>query len=212
MDDQNKNLILATVLSFAVIVTWTTLFPPEDLLLDPATEITQTLDDPTLPTADPMEPVATTPTEESEQTAEAPRVAIETGEFRGSLSLLGGRIDDLALTNYRETVDEESAIVRLLRPVGERGAYFASFGWTATEGIDAAAVPGPDTLWSLESGSTLTPTSPVTIVWDNGAGQVFRTEISVDDAFMFTFDQSVENASSGPVSARPYGLIRRHGQ
>ncbi|MDP5085701.1 MAG: membrane protein insertase YidC [Yoonia sp.] len=212
MDDQNKNLILATVLSFAVIVTWTTLFPPEDLPLDPATEITQTLDDPTLPTADPMEPVATTPTEESEQTAEAPRVAIETGEFRGSLSLLGGRIDDLALTNYRETVDEESAIVRLLRPVGERGAYFASFGWTATEGIDAAAVPGPDTLWSLESGSTLTPTSPVTIVWDNGAGQVFRTEISVDDAFMFTFDQSVENASSGPVSARPYGLIRRHGQ
>ena len=37
-------------------------------------------------------------------------------------------------------------------------------------------VPGPDTLWSLESGDTLTPDSPVTLSWDNGAGQIFRTD------------------------------------
>jgi YidC/Oxa1 family membrane protein insertase len=212
MDDQNKNLILATVLSFAVIVAWTTFFPPEDLLPDPATQTEQTLEDPTLPASDPIAPAATTPTQEAEPTADAPRVAIETGEFSGSLSLLGGRIDDLALTNYRETVDDDAPIVRLLRPVGERGAYFASFGWTATDGIDAAAVPGPDTLWSVESGSTLTPATPVTLVWDNGAGQIFRTEVSVDDAFMFSFAQSMENVSGDTVAARPYGLIRRHGQ
>jgi len=213
MDDQNKNLILATVLSFAVILAWTTLFPPEDIPVDPAVETTQTAADPTLPTADPIAPAATTtPTDTSETVAEAPRVAIETPEFSGSISLLGGRIDDLALTNYRETIDPDAEIVRLLKPVGEPGAYFASFGWTATEGIDATAVPGPDTLWALESGGTLTPDSPVTLSWDNGAGQVFRTEISVDDAFMFTFAQSVENTTGAPVSARPYGLLRRHGQ
>jgi len=99
-----------------------------------------------------------------------------------------------------------------LRPVGEPGAYFATFGWTAIEGLDATAAPGPDTLWTLESGDTLTTTSPVTIAWDNGAGQVFRTEISVDDAFMFSFAQSVENTGAAPISARPYGLLRRHGQ
>jgi len=212
MDDQNKNLILATVLSFAVIVAWTTLFPPEELLVDPATETAQALEDPTLPAADPIAPAATTPTEAPEPAAQAPRVAIETGEFSGSISLQGGRIDDLALTNYRETIDEEAAIVRLLKPVGEPGAYFASFGWTATDGLDASAVPGPDTVWSLESGTTLTESTPVTLSWDNGAGQIFRTEISVDDAFMFTFEQSVENATSTPVSARPYGLLRRHGE
>jgi len=212
MDDQNRNLILATVLSFAVIVAWTTLFPPEELLVDPATEAAQTLEDPTLPAADPVAPAATTPTEAPEPAAQAPRVAIETGEFNGSISLQGGRIDDLALTNYRESIDEDAAIVRLLKPVGEPGAYFASFGWTATDGLDASAVPGPDTIWSIESGNTLTETTPVTLSWDNGAGQIFRTVVSVDDAFMFTFEQSVENAAGTPISARPYGLLRRHGE
>ncbi|MEL6839101.1 MAG: membrane protein insertase YidC [Pseudomonadota bacterium] len=212
MDDQNKNLILATLLSFMVIMAWTLFFPPEDLPIDPATEAAISAEDPTVPQSDPVAPAATTPTEAPEPAADAPRVAIETGEFKGSLSLLGGRIDDLALTQYRETIDEDAEIVRLLRPVGQPGAYFASFGWTATDGIDASAVPGPDTLWSLESGDTLTPESPVTLVWDNGAGQVFRTSVSVDDEFMFTFEQSVENTTSASISARPYGLLRRHGQ
>ncbi len=212
MDDQNRNLILATVLSFGVILAWTTLFPPEDIPLAPGNEATTVAEDPTLPAPDPVAPVATTPTEAPAPAAEAPRVPIATDEFTGSISLQGGRIDDLALTQYRETIDEDAEIVRLLRPVGEPGAYFATFGWTATDGIDASAVPGPDTLWALETGDTLTPETPVTLVWDNGAGQVFRTEISVDDSFMFTFAQSVENAGAASVSARPYGLLRRHGQ
>ena len=212
MDDQNKNLILATLLSFVVIMAWTVLFPPEDLPIDPATEAVVSAEDPTLPAADPATPAATTPTDAPEHASEAPRIAIETGEFQGSLSLRGGRIDDLALTQYRETIDEDAEIVRLLRPVGEAGAYFASFGWTGTDGIDANAVPGPDTVWSVESGETLTPGSPVTLVWDNGVGQIFRTVVSVDDEFMFAFDQSLENTTATPVSARPYGLLRRHGQ
>jgi YidC/Oxa1 family membrane protein insertase len=212
MDDQNKNLILATVLSFVVIVAWSTLFPPEDPPIEPGTETAQVANDPTLPASDPVAPTATAPSQASEPAAEAPRVAIETPQFAGSISLRGGRIDDLALTQYRETTDENADVVRLLRPVGENGAYFASFGWTATEGIDASAVPGPETIWTLDSGDTLTPSSPVTLSWDNGAGQIFRTEISVDDAFMFTFAQSIENVSSTTIAARPYGLLRRHGQ
>jgi YidC/Oxa1 family membrane protein insertase len=73
-------------------------------------------------------------------------------------------------------------------------------------------VPGPETLWSVESGETLTPDSPVTLVWDNGAGLTFRNTVSVDDKFMFSFEQSVENGTSEAISARPYGLLRRHGE
>jgi YidC/Oxa1 family membrane protein insertase len=212
MDDQNRNLILATVLSFGVILAWTTLFPPENLDTTVGNEVVATADEGTLPAADPVAPAATTPTETATPVAEAPRVPIATDELTGSISLLGGRIDDLALTQYRETLAEDAEIVRLLRPVGEPGAYFATFGWTATEGIDVAAVPGPDTVWSLEAGETLTPATPVTLSWDNGAGQIFRTEIAVDDRFMFTFTQSVENTTAALVAARPYGLLRRHGQ
>ncbi|MBQ2261425.1 MAG: membrane protein insertase YidC [Loktanella sp.] len=212
MNDQNRNLILATLLSFAVIMTWTLLFPPEDVLLDPPAEVATQTVDPTVPASDPLAPSATAPAATEEPTAEVARVEIQTPELSGSISMLGARIDDLALTAYRETLDDDAPIVRLLRPVGELDAYFASFGWTATEGMDATAVPGPDTIWSVESGDVLTPATPVTLVWDNDAGQIFRTEISVDDRFMFSFAQSIENAGDAPVSARPYGILRRHGE
>ena len=80
MDDQNKNLILATLLSFGVIMAWTVLFPPEDLPIDPSTDATLSTEDPTLPTADPATGTATTPTEAPEPVAQAQRIAIETGE------------------------------------------------------------------------------------------------------------------------------------
>ncbi|MBE0414281.1 membrane protein insertase YidC [Yoonia sp.] len=211
MNDQNKNLILATVLSFLVIMAWSVLFPPEEAPIAPAT-LDAAASAPLLPTAEPVTD-ATAPATDPVQSVqvEAARIPIETPELSGSLSLQGGRIDDLALRTYRESLDEGANTVQLLRPVGGPDAYFAAFGWTATDGIDPGAVPGPDTIWSVESGDTLTPASPVTLVWDNGAGQIFRTTVSVDDAFMFTVAQSVQNMGAAPVSARPYGLLRRQG-
>ena len=121
MDDQNKNLILATALSFAVILVWFVAFPPPD----PATPIDGTSGVQTQNAAG--EPVAATPTLDAPVTvqtavptalAEAPRAAIETDRLTGSISLLGGRIDELKLNDYRETLDENADIVTLLSPVG----------------------------------------------------------------------------------------------
>jgi YidC/Oxa1 family membrane protein insertase len=211
MDDQNKNLIMATVLSFLVIMVWFWLFPPEEPTLAelPPASASATVDG-TTPSVSAEATGSTTPDVPNDEVVEAPRVAIETPELSGTLSLQGGRIDDLALTHYRETLDEGAETVHLLKPVGEAGAYFALFGWAGIDGIDA--VPGPDTIWDIESGETLTPTTPVTLVWDNGAGQIFRTEVSVDDHFMFSFAQSVENTSAESIGLRPYGLLRRHGE
>ena len=212
MDDQNKNLILATVLSFLVILTWFWLFPPEDLTTPNGSETVISQDDGTVPTAGADTAVATTAAPTDAPVVDAPRIAIETPKLSGTLSMLGGRIDDLSLTTYRETLDEGADTVRLMRPVGEPDAYFATFGWAGANGLSADAVPGPDTIWSVESGETLTPQTPVTLVWDNGAGLIFRNAISVDEEFMFTFAQSVENTSGETIAARPYGLIRRHGE
>jgi YidC/Oxa1 family membrane protein insertase len=212
MNDQNKNLILATVLSFAVIMSWTLLFPPEDLPVAPTAEVATQTEQLALPAGDAVAAAGATPASTEDLASDAPRIAIQTPELSGTISLLGGRIDDLALLDYRVTIADDAEIVRLLQPVGEQDVYFAAFGWAATEGIDPTAVPGPDTLWALESGDVLTPDSPVTLVWDNGAGQIFRTTISVDDRFMFSFAQSVQNTSADTVAARPYGLLRRHGE
>ena len=72
-------------------------------------------------------------------------------------------------------------------------------------------MPGPSTLWSIESGDVLTETTPVTLVWDNGAGLIFRRTIAVDANFMFTTTQSVENTTGAEVRLAPYGIIARHG-
>ncbi len=211
MDDQNKNLILATVLSFLVVMTWFWLFPPEEAPITDLPPVAESLDATTPTAANDVTALTTTTPDASETDVEVARIAIETPEFKGSLSLQGARIDDLSLTQYREELAEDSPIVRLLKPVGDAEAYFATFGWASADGLSADQVPGPDTIWSLESGDVLTPETPVTLRWDNDAGQIFRTEISVDSDFMFDYAQSVENTGTSDITLRPYGLIRRHG-
>lgn len=208
MDDQNKNFLKATVLSFMVILTWLILFPPEppadpETTTEVASDATQSVETPDVGVTSTINAPAQ-PTEDA--TVEAARIAIETPELSGSLSLQGGRLDDVYLTEYRETIDEDAETVRLMRPQGENDAYLAVFGW-AGNGVN---VPDPDTLWSIESGDKLTPETPVVLVWDNGQGLTFRKEINVDDQFMFSITQSVSNATGEEVVLRPYGLIRRH--
>ncbi len=212
MDDQNKNLILATALSFLVILGWYTLFPPPEPEQAPETAISETApagDIAAAPSAG-ADSVADASTAEAEA-SQAPRLEIETPRITGSISLQGGRIDDLALKDYRETLDENSPIVTLLKPVGESQAYYALYGWAPGAGLSASDVPGANTLWSAPEGATLTPDSPVTLTWDNGKGLTFNRTIAVDKDYMFSVTQSVTNASGGTVSLAPYGTLARHG-
>jgi YidC/Oxa1 family membrane protein insertase len=144
--------------------------------------------------------------------AKAPRVSIKTPSLHGSISLQGGRIDDLTLAHYRETIDPKSPEIRLLSPSGAPGAYFAEFGLVAGGAGNGArpAMPGPDTVWSANA-TELTPQKPVTLNWDNGQGLKFSRTISVDNDYMFTVTQKVENTTAEPVTVHPYGLITRYG-
>ncbi len=137
------------------------------------------------------------------------RVPIRTGTLTGSLSLTGGRIDDLFLTQYRETLDKDSPAVELFRPEGMQHAFFAQFGWTGQN--VAGGVPGPATPWRLTEGSTLTPTTPVVLTWDNGAGLRFTRRISVDDLYMFTVTDTVANFSAQAVTIAPAAGVVRQG-
>ena len=218
MDENNKNLILATALSFAVILVWFLLFPPpEDTTVanDPAA-ISQGVTDAgtgeiALPSATSDSGQVAAPTE-SNNAIEAPRITIETDRIEGSISLTGGRIDDLRLKDYRETIDDGADIVTFLSPMGSENAYYALYGWAAVGGLDASQVPGPDTAWTIEAGNKLTANNSVMLRWDNDNGQIFRRSISVDENYMFAIEQSVENTIDTQISLRPYGLIRRHGE
>ena len=208
MDDQNKNLLLATGLSFAVMLVWFAIAPPQS---PPPTveEVTDT--SPVAGTSGGSDVSTNILSSNAKAVADADRIKINTPRLEGSLSLLAGRIDDLRLKDYTETIDEGSPIVTLLSAEGSANAYYGLNGWAAASGVEPTDVPGPNTLWSSTSKS-LTPDSPVTLNWDNGKGLSFQRIISVDKNFMFNVKQSVTNLSTSTVALAPYGQIARHGE
>lgn len=137
-----------------------------------------------------------------------PRVRIDTPSLQGSIALVGGRVDDVTLVNYRETIDPNSPAIVLFSPQGTPDAYFAEHGWVAPGG--GVAVPGPTTQWTADR-DTLAVGQPVTLSWDNGEGLVFKRVYAVDDRYMFTLHQTVESRRSDAVNLLPYGLVTRFG-
>ncbi|WP_136439792.1 membrane protein insertase YidC [Pacificoceanicola onchidii] len=219
MDDQNKNLILATALSFAVILVWFLLFPPpEQALEDPnapvASEVAEqsvASDVASAPTVADGTPPASSEAAASE-TPDAPRLPLDTTRLEGSISLTGGRIDDLRLKDYHVSLEDGAPIVQVLDPVGSEAPYYALYGWAPGSGLGLGDVPGANTEWRVESGDTLSVDAPVTLVWESPAGLTFRRTIAIDENFMFTVTQSVENAGGDAVSLAPYGILARHGE
>ncbi len=140
--------------------------------------------------------------------AASPRLRIATPALSGSLSLKGGRIDDLYLTQYREALDKRSPPVDLLRPHGAKHAWFADFGWS---GANIIGLPTNDTVWTVAEGATLSPGKPVVLVHDSGQGLRFTRRIEIDARFMFTITDTVANLGAAPVTIAPYALVQRQG-
>ncbi|UYQ71804.1 membrane protein insertase YidC [Pelagibacterium flavum] len=222
MNENNRNMILAVVLSMLVLFGWQFFIAGPQLdqaqrqaELSAQQELAQDSADLAAPSADGVAgaaPSADTGTQvfatREDALAASDRVAIETDALSGSINLTGARIDDLHLLRYNETPDPDSPTITLLSPVGSDVPYYLEQGWVAAQGSDVA-LPTGQTEWSVESGDTLTAETPVTLVWDNGEGLIFRRTISVDENYMFTIDQSVENSGAGDVTLFPYSRIAR---
>ncbi|MBT3465830.1 MAG: membrane protein insertase YidC [Rhodobacteraceae bacterium] len=221
MDDQNKNLILATVLSLAVILVWTVFFPAPEIAAPAETSIVSA--DSTVATPDAV--TALTPTAQTDAAnvvatgaaaptalLEAKRTAIETPRLSGTISLLGGRIDELKLSDYKVTQDEGADTVTLFSPVGSDSPYYALFGWAASTGVTPETVPNANTNWELVDGDILEPGKSITLAWDNGAGLLFNRIYDVDADYMFTITQNVTNNGATAASMAPYGVLARHGE
>jgi YidC/Oxa1 family membrane protein insertase len=212
--NDNRNMILAVLLSIVVLLGWTFLSPR--LLPTAAPQTQQVRDGRThalpQPQASPagVAPATGAPAAlkvRADVLRSTPRVKIETPTLLGSINLAGARIDDLRLLKQRESIAPNSAPVRLLSPAGAPGAYFAGFGWLG----DNVAVPGPDSLWTASS-RHLAPGQPVTLSWTSPTGLKYEQLISVDDGYLFTVDQRVTNTSSAPIALRTYGFVSRANQ
>ena len=225
----NRNMILAVVLSIAILVGFEMFFsttrpvPPLDSQAQsdqaqPATvsKPAPGASGPQAPGRSAAAPASSVPSIPGLPTAaqaaprekilkQTPRIEINTPSLHGTISLVGGRLDDLTLANYRETLDPDSDEIVLLIPKGDQLAYYAEFGWVSGDG---QTMPGPDTLWRANS-KILSTDTPVALTWDNGLGLKFTRTFSVDDKYMFTITQTVANSGSKAAALHPYGLISR---
>jgi YidC/Oxa1 family membrane protein insertase len=229
MNDDNKNLILAIALSVLVLIAWNVFYGVPQMQQQRQAQTAQAPQPPKNPTeagqpspsqaGGPAAPAPGTvpnvpsaagpPAVESREAALArsPRVRIDTPAIAGSINLRGGRVDDVSLKQYHETVDPKSPNIVLLSPSGGPNPYYGEFGWVGAPG----ATPTADTVWSSD-GQVLTPARPVTLTWDNGQGLTFRRQIAVDDKSMFTVKDTVVNQGGSPVTLYPYSLVSRHGK
>ena len=222
MDDK-RNMITAILLSVAILIGWN--FVSEKFFPTPdKPDVTKTVagHDGAAPAALPGQsgqtaalPAPGVPAPATAQAirpieavlGEGNRIPIDTPAIKGSINLVGARVDDITLSKYRQTIQKDSPPVRLFAPAGTKAAYFASIGWSA-QGV---VVPGPTTLWTA-NGTKLTPTTPVTLSWANGAGQTFRIEYSIDSDYLITAKQTIANTGTTPVAVRSGTYIDRTGK
>ncbi|KAF0181727.1 MAG: preprotein translocase subunit YidC [Alphaproteobacteria bacterium] len=204
-DGMNRNMILAIVVSLAIFL------PYNFLVLEPMQKQQRAAviaERAAVQKARVEGPVAaaTGPVERGVAVATGKRVKFDAPGVDGSIALDGGRIDDLSLKRYRQTVDPTSPEVVFLNPEAARGATYGVFGWTDSEGtIDIIPT------WTAPEGASLTPQTPLTMTYATGDGLTFTRTVAVDDNYVFTISDTVANASATPRSLRAYGAVRRHG-
>jgi YidC/Oxa1 family membrane protein insertase len=205
--NDNKNLILAVVLSALVLVSWSFLankyFPTAN---PPSSKVVAGKQVPLpQPNAQPSGPPTPKKLESiSAALSSGPRVQIRTPSLSGSINLKGAQIDDLLLLNEKQTLAKDSPPVRLLSPLGTPGGYIAAFGWSG----QGAQVPALDAHWSADR-PVLAPGTPVTLTTQTPDGTRYQIKIGVDEGYLFSVEQSVTNASGQPLNIRPIGLVSR---
>ena len=208
--NDNKNLILAVVLSALVLLGWTWAANKYFPASNPQTTKVEAGKQKPLPQPSAEPAPASSPRvlkSISAAIGSSPRVAIRTPSLQGSINLKGAQLDDLLLVNERQTLAKDSPPVRLLSPLGAPNAYIAEFGWTA----QGAQVPGLDTVWTADN-EQLVPGHPVTLSTQMPDGTRYQLKIAVDDGYLFSVQQSVLNAAGQPIVVRPIGLVSRSGE
>lgn len=206
MKEETRGLFFAIILSMGAIFITNWLFP---------TTVEDTTPELSVEAAPAIEEIATDTTKTAEKTtlstaeaiAKDKRISISNTDISGSIRLKGARFDDIKLRKYHMDMSENSPEVELLTPFQSSNPYYAEFGWLSSD--NTLKLPDNNTVWKAQN-TTLTPQTPLVLEWNNGQGLRFIRKISIDNNYMFTIEQNVENNSSKNITLYPYGLINRN--
>ena len=226
MEPQQRNLLLAAVLSGVILIGWTFLVdPPDRQLAKQPSSVSQstpgqipTTSTPNASTSGDVQNLQQT-LDPGTKTAERASVAFKNDNVSGSINLRGGRIDDLFLSNYREDTTPESSPIRLLSPTGSPHPYFVESGFivqnpATSRGSRGSSLLGRDQDWKSQPTSR-TRSVPgagnliVSLIHQESAGYQLKKEVFLDDRFLFTVRDRITNQSDKPITLQHYALISR---
>ena len=203
----SKNVIAAISLSAAVIIIYGLFFapPPPDpkkINNEKNNIVESTSEAPSLDQNVEVSKISRNEAIENED-----RVQFENSTVIGSISLVGGSIDDLTFKKYTNTLNGDDNVI-LLNPKKVEDGYYIETGWaTANKNIN---LPNSKTIWTIEGNDKLTPNSPIKLSWTNDQNIKFIKDISIDDQYLFKVNQTIINNSEKTYNFYPYGQIIRN--
>ena len=197
--NEQKNLLLAIVVSLIILLIFQYLFPTERKMIEENVEAENQIKEV------PQEKIL----DREEIVKNNKRIYFsESSRIKGSISLIGARFDDVILKDYKDTIKPESRQVTLLSPNNTLNPYFVELGWMSQENIN---LPNKSSEWQLIEGKELGPENRITIKWVSPEGIEFFRKIEVDKDYLITVEQKVTNVSNKDISLTQYGRINRTG-
>ena len=204
----NQNLLLAVVLSMAVLFGFDFFFGTNKTVQKENTITNQTANEnekpPTFDTETPT--IKSQPSLSSKQNNgyKEKRINFKAKRIEGSINLYGATIDEIILSDYFETIKKERKI-RLLQSENSASPYFLRMGWASTD--KKLILPNKDSLW--KSANKINSNDPLEIEWTSNQGLKIKRKISFDENFMITVEDIVLNQTGNAIELTNYSYIRR---
>ena len=203
--NEQRNLYLAIGISIAIIISFQFIFPSQPIQ-NTSIENEESLEPATSIDGQKNQIVNEIKTRD-EILIETDRVTFKNSSIEGSINLKGAILDDLILSKYKTSLDDESDNIRLLLPDGTANPYYIETGWKELKDSNTE-IPDLETVWKT-NGLELSPSKPVTLSWTNNQNITFKINYTIDEEYMFTITQEIINEGNSTIEVFPYRLIKR---
>jgi YidC/Oxa1 family membrane protein insertase len=209
----NKNVLVAIALSMSVLLFWGAFFetPKSNIEKKPNSQVQDKTDNSITPSANQTpsinQLILKKKISRNDSIDKSDRVKIENDNIIGSISLVGGLIDDISFKNHKQKVNGDKNI-EFLNPAQTENGFYVESGWASIG--NKVKVPTKKSKWQVVGNKVLTSTSPIILKWDNKEGIVFKKKIELDEKYLFKISQEVQNKSSKNIELYPYSQITRN--
>lgn len=138
---------------------------------------------------------------------ESPRVYLRNDHFKGSISLVGGYLNEAYLLDYKDNLKDDAQAVKLLNPNFTNNPYYVDLGWSADD--KDINLPNYETQWAVKDQPS---DQEVILEFKSTDGLRFERHIKLDDEYLVRVTDKVINKSKKGFNVAPYGLIARGGK